>query len=250
MLLEKKVALVTGSSRGIGRAIALRLAREGARVIVHYHRSAVAAARTAQEIAAVGVEPDPLVVDADIRSTREIRRLFERIDARYGKIDVLVNNATMGGFGPALSIRDNVWDLTMQTGARALLILARHAVPLMREGGRIVSLSSTGSHRYVPNYGALGAQKASVEALSRTLAVELGRLGIIVNVVAGGLIETDALKFLPESARLRDHARSRTALGRVGQPVDLANVVAWLCGPDAEWVCGQVIVADGGASLA
>lgn len=243
------VALVTGSSRGIGRAIALRLARDGARVIVHYHRSAAAAKVVASDIATIGVEHDPLVIEADVRSLRAIQALFQRIKERYDRLDILVNNAAMGGFGPMLSIRENIWDLTMQTSARALLLIAREAVPLMPAGGRIVSISSTGSTQYVPNYGTMGAAKASLEAMSRTLAVELAPHGILVNTVSGGLVPTDALRFLPGSELLLEQARGRTPLGRLGQPDDIANVVAWLCGPDSAWVCGQVIVADGGASL-
>jgi enoyl-[acyl-carrier protein] reductase III len=246
--LRDKVALVTGSSRGIGRAIAHRLARDGARVVVHCRRNREAAEAVAAEIAAFGVEADPLVLEADVRSAEEVCGLFTRIRERYGRVDLFVNNAAMGGFGPLLSIKKHIWNLTMEASARSLLLCAQEAVPLMLEGGRIVSISSTGSFRHVPNYGVMASAKASLEAMSRSLAVELGPRGILVNVVSGGLVETDTLKFIPGNESLRDRAKT-APLGRIGTPEDLANVVAWLCGPDASWICGQVIIADGGASL-
>lgn len=246
--LAGKVALVTGSSRGIGRAIALRLARDGARLIVHCRRNLRAAREAAGEIAAAGGE-EPLVLSADVRSPLEIGELFRGIRERRDRLDLFVSNAAMGGFGPTLSTKKNVWDLTMESSVRAFLLCTQEVVPLMTEGGRIVAISSTGARRYVPNYGVMGAAKASLEALSRDLAVELAPRGIIVNVVSGGLVETETLRFIPGLEAMLEKARSKTPLGRNGSPDDIASVVAWLCGPDSAWVCGQVIVADGGASL-
>jgi len=247
--LAGAVALVTGSSRGIGRAIARRLARDGARLVVHCRRRLAAAHEVAAEMAALGLAEQPLVLAADLRNPAEIGDLFRGIRERCGRLDIFVSNAAMGGFGPTLSTRKHIWDLTMETSVRAFLLCTQEAVPLMKAGGRIVTISSTGSQRYVPNYGVMGAAKASLEALSRGLAVELGPRGIGVNVVSGGLIETETLRYIPGVEALLEKARTKTPMGRNGTPDDIANVVAWLCGPDSAWVCGQVIVADGGASL-
>jgi enoyl-[acyl-carrier protein] reductase III len=249
LALAGTVALVTGSSRGIGRAIARRLGRDGARVVVHCRRRLAAAHEVAAEIAALGLAEEPLVLAADLRNPAEIDDLFRDIRQRCGRLDIFVSNAAMGGFGPTLSTRKHIWDLTMETSVRAFLLCTQEAVPLMKAGSRIVTISSTGSQRYVPNYGVMGAAKASLEALSRGLAVELGPRGISVNVVSGGLVETDTLRFIPGVEALLEKARTKTPMGRNGTPDDIANVVAWLCGPDSAWVCGQVIVADGGASL-
>jgi enoyl-[acyl-carrier protein] reductase III len=240
---------VTGSSRGIGRAVALRLAREGARVVVNYRCNARAAREVAEQIAGFGFEPDPLLVSADVRRPEDVTAMFAAVRDRYGRLDVLVNNAALGGFGPLMRVKRHIWDLTMEASARPLLLCSQEAATLMKDGGRIISISSCGSKRYVPNYGPMGAAKACMEALSRYLAVEMAPRGIVVNVIAGGLIETDTLQFIPESDKLREHARSKTPLGRLGRPDDIAGVVAWLCGPDAAWICGQVIVVDGGRSL-
>jgi len=246
--LDGKVALITGSSRGIGRAVARRLASEGAQVVVHYRSNRDAAEETANEIRQLG--GDPLLVGADVRDPRQIKDLFARTADRYGTLDILVSNAAMGALKPALHLSWSKWDMTMEICARAFLLCAQEALPLMKaNGGRMVAISSLGSRKYIPNYTAVGAAKAALEAVTRYLAVELAQHKILVNAVCGGLIETSTLAYFPQAARMMDDARTRSPLGRVGQPVDLANIVAFLCSHDASWICGQTIVADGGYSL-
>ena len=246
--LHGKVALITGSSRGIGRAVAWRLAVEGAQVVVHYRANREAAEETANEIRQLG--SNPLLVGADVRDPRQIKDLFARIADTYSTLDILVSNAALGALKPALDLSWSKWDMTMEICARAFLLCAQEAVPLMKaNGGHMIAISSLGSRKYLPNYTAIGAAKAALEAVTRYLAVELAPYRILVNAVCGGLIETSTLAYFPERARMLDDARKRCPLGRVGQPVDLANIVAFLCGDDAAWICGQTIVADGGYSL-
>jgi enoyl-[acyl-carrier protein] reductase III len=247
--LQGKVALITGSSRGIGRAVARRLATEGAEVVIHYRANRAAAEETANEVRQLG--RDPLLIAADIRDPRQIKDLFSRIEDKHSALDILVSNAALGALKRALDLSWSKWDMTMEICARAFLLCAQEAVPLMKaNGGRMIAISSLGSRKYVPNYTAIGAAKAALEAVTRYLAVELAQYRILVNAVCGGLIETPTLAHFPEHAQMMDDARTRCPLGRVGQPVDLANVVALLCSDDAGWICGQTIVADGGYSLA
>ena len=247
--LEKKIALVTGSSRGIGRAIACRLAQEGAQVIVHYRTNREQADKTAKEVRSFGAEP--LVMAADLRDPHQIKALFCKIASEFGHLDILVSNAALGALKPAMQLTYSKWDMTMEISTRAFLICAQEAVPLMKgRKGRIIALSSLGSRRYIPGYVAIGAAKAALESITRYLAVELAPQGISVNAVCGGLIETSTLNYFPNREELIADSISRTPMRRLGQPDDLAEVVAFLFPIVASnWICGQTIVADGGFSL-
>lgn len=233
--------LVTGASRGIGRAIAARLAAPGRRVVINYLRHEGEAAKTAELVAAAGAEP--IVVAADVRSEDDLKRLAGALPS----VDVLVHNAALGSLKPAMDMRPNQWDLTIETSLRPFWLLTKLA-PLA-EGASVIGLSSLGSRRFIPGYAAMGAAKAGVEALTRQLAVELAPRGVRVNTVCGGLVETDALQYFPQREAMLEWATRATPLGRVGRPDDLANAVAMLVGPDAAWITGQVIVVDGGLSL-
>lgn len=242
MRFAGKSVLVTGGSRGIGRAIALRMAREGAaRVAIGYMRSDRAAEETAGELRALGAEP--VLVRGNVASERVVEQV-----AALGPLDVLVHNAATGVIRPALETEDRHWDWTHGANARALLSLARAAVPQMPAGSSIVALSSLGSTRVLENYALVGTSKAALEALVRYLAVELGPQGIRVNAVSGGIVETGALEHFPNREEMLAMGE-RTAAGRMLVPDDLAAVVCFLCSDDAEMIRGQVIVVDGGYSL-
>ena len=237
-----KSVLVTGGSRGIGRAIALRFAREGAgRVAIGYLRSDAAAEETAAELRALGAEP--ILVRGNVTSDRVIEQVAE-----LGPLDVLVHNAATGVIRPALETEDKHWDWTHSANARALLSLTRAAAPQMPAGSSIVALSSLGAGRVLENYVLVGTSKAALESLVRYLAVELGPRGIRVNAVSGGVVETGALDHFPNREEMLEMG-SRNAAGRIVTPDDIAGTVAFLCGPDAEMIRGQIIVVDGGFSL-
>jgi len=245
--LEGKVALVTGGSRGIGRAIALRLAREGAHIAFNYLRRHESARRTEEDLRALGVEV--LRVRAHLAEPEAVRALVQAVRERFGRLDILVNNAASGVARPALDLGERHWEWTMAINARAPWLLVKYAVDLMPPGARVVNLSSLGAQRVLENYFAVGVSKSALEAVTRYLAVELAERGIIVNAVAGGLVETEALQAFPNREEMRALARARTPAGRLVTPEDIAEAVLFLCGPGSEMVRGQVLVVDGGMSL-
>jgi enoyl-[acyl-carrier protein] reductase III len=246
-----KTALVTGSGRGIGRAIALRLARGGADLVVNYLRNQKPAEETAETIRSMGRHA--VVVQANISKPEGIERLFATIREQFGGLDIFISNAASGFNRPAMQQRVEGWDWTMNTNARAFLFAAQQAVPLMamRGGGWMVTITSPGAQRVLPDYVAVGASKAALNALTRYLAVELASKNIHVNAVSPGIVETDALKHF---ASLSDpmvisRAITNTPAGRLVTPEDVAEVVTFLCTPAAAMICGQVIVVDGGYTL-
>jgi enoyl-[acyl-carrier protein] reductase III len=232
---------VTGGSRGIGRAIALRFARDGAeRVAIGYFRSDSAAARTADELRALGAEPT--LVRGNVGSPRVLEEV-----AALGPLDVLVHNAASGVSTPALAATEKHWDWTLNTNARALLQLAQVVAPQMPEGASIVAISSLGAQRVLDNYTLVGTSKAALEALVRYLAVELAP-GVRVNAVSGGVVETDALEAFPNREEMLA-AGAANPVGRLVTPDDIAGAVAFLCSRDAGMIRGQTLIVDGGFSL-
>ena len=243
---DGKVALVTGASRGIGRAIALDLARRGADIAFNYMRSHQAAVETEKAVLALGV--DCLRVKANVGDPDKIKEMFEAVSARYGRLDILVNNAASGVQRAAVDLEPKHWDWAMAVNARAPWLCAVEASRLMPDGGAIVNISSMGSVRVLPNYFSVGTSKAALEAVTRYLAVEMAPLGIRVNGVSGGYVATDAFNSFPN----RDEMLALTdkTLGtRPLEPQDMADAVAFLCSDDAEMIRGQVIVVDGGVTL-
>ena len=251
MQFEGKVALVTGSGRGIGRAIALRLAEEGADLVINFFRNRKPAEETAEVIRSL--KRRAIVVKANIGDIDGIDALFDATEKEYGGLDILVCNAASGYNRPALKQKPKGWDWTMNINARSLLFSAQHAARLMqpRGGGHIVSISSPGSFRVLPDYVVVGASKAALEALTRYLAIEFSPLGIVVNAISPGVVETDALKYfdLLKDGTVIPQAIAATPAGRLVKPEDVAGLVAFLCSPDASMIRGQIIIIDGGYVL-
>ncbi len=242
MTFDGASVFVTGGSRGIGKAIALRFAELGAsRVAIGYLRSDAAAEETAEELRALGAEP--VLVRGNISSDRVLGEV-----SALGALDALVHNAATGVIRPALETEDKHWDWTMTANARALLALARVAAPQMSSGSSIVGISSLGSHRVLENYTLVGTSKAALEALIRYLAVELAPRGIRANGVSGGVVHTGALEHFPNKDEMLRLGSANPA-GRLVSPEDIAGAVAFLCSPEAEMIRGQILIVDGGFSL-
>lgn len=246
--LKGKVALVTGGTKGIGKAVALRLAKAGADVAVNYFRSRDTAERTVAELQALG--SNAIAIRSNVGKHELLHRIFDEIRAKYGKLDILISNAALGIYTEAMKIDDKAWDLSMHTNAQAFLLCVQHAQDMMPEGSRIVSLSSLGSQRYIDGYAAIGVSKAAIETLTKYLAFELAPRRINVNCVSGGFIDTDALKVFPSYDEMFKEVVKRTPFGRVGTPDEVAGVVFFLCTDDSRWITGQTIIVDGGYSLA
>jgi enoyl-[acyl-carrier protein] reductase III len=241
--MQGKSALVTGGSRGIGKAIALRFARDGAaRVAIGYYRNDEAAAQTGDELRALGAEP--VLVRGNISGDRVLREIAE-----LGPLDVVVHNAATGVIRPALEVEDKHWDWTLNANARALLSLARATVPSMPRGSSIVAISSLGAQRVLENYVLVGTSKAALESVVRYLAVELAPRGIRANAVSAGVVETGALDHFPNKDEMLEAGRTRTPAGRLVTPEDIAAAVTFLCSPDAEMIRGHTLIVDGGFSL-
>ncbi len=246
--LQGQVALITGSSRGIGRATALRLAREGVSVAINYLKNKLEADKTISELHNLGV--DAIAVQADTSKPDEIKRLFAEVKQHFNRLDIFVSNAAKGVFGAITRIGANGFDLTMATGPKALLLGAQEAVKLFGEkGGVIVAVSSIGNIRCLDGYSAMGAAKAALETIVRYLAAELGSKKIRVNAVSGGAIDTEALNDFKNQDEMKREWIARTPLGRLGTAEDIADIIAFLCSDQSRWIHGQTIIADGGGTL-
>ena len=243
MILEKGSVLVTGGTRGIGKAIALRLASEGAtRIALGYLRNDKAAEAAADEIRAAGAEP--ILVRGNVASERVVTEF-----ASHGPYAAIVHNAATGVIKPALETEDKHWDWTLNANARALLSLARACAPDMQSGSSIVAVSSLGAQRVLENYVLVGTSKAALESVVRYLAVELSPRGIRVNAVSAGVVETEALDHFPNREQMLSAGKTRTPAGRLVEPDDVAGAVAFLCSPDADMLRGHTLIMDGGYSL-
>lgn len=246
--LSGKVALITGGTKGIGKSVAIKLAEMGADVVVNYFRSRNAAEATLEELRKLGSNAH--AVRLNIGNHEKVPRLFEEIKEKYGRLDVLISNAALGLFTPALEISDKAWHLSMDTNAEAFLHVVQLGHGLMPDGSKIVALSSLGTSRYIGGYAAIGISKAAIETLTKYFAYELAPRRINVNTVSGGFIDTDALKGFPNYQIMVDEVVRRTPFGRIGRPEEIADVVAFLCSDKAKWITGQIIIVDGGYSLA
>ena len=242
-----RVALVTGGSRGIGKAIAIRLAEHGMDIVVNYVRHKQDAQKTAAEVEQRGQRC--LLVKANVAKEADVSTMFEAISEAFGSLDVLVSNAASGVLKPVLELTERHWNWAMDINARALLSLVQHGMPLMKRGSRVIAVSSLGSIRAIENYTTVGASKAALESLVRHLAVELGPRGIRVNTVSAGAVDTDALKKFPNRDLILETAIKRTPLGRLVTPDDVADVTLFLCSNLSNMIQGQVVTVDGGYAI-
>lgn len=247
--MNQKVALITGSSRGIGRETAIRLAKDGYDIVINYARSKSAALEVKEEIEAIGRKA--LVAKANVGDVKKIKAMFEEIKETFGRLDVLVNNAASGVLKPAMELEESHWDWTMNINSKASLFCSQEAAKLMElnGGGKIINISSLGAIRYLENYTSVGVSKAALEALTRYLAVELAPKNISVNAVSGGAVDTEALKHFPNRDELLKSAAEQTPAGRMVEMEDMVNTIMFLLSKDADMIRGQTIIVDGGISL-
>ncbi len=249
--LEGRVALVTGSSRGIGRACALRLAEAGADIVTNYVTSRSAAEDVAAEVVLRGRRA--WVVKADVSEEEDVESMIEFIGNEIGHLDIIVSNAASGGFRPLLESTSRHFQATMNLNVMAIVHLVKAAMPLLeRSPGRakVIAISSHGSQIALPMYGLVGTSKAAVESLVRHLALEIGDRGVNVNVVKAGLVETDSTRRFPEADRMFAERRTKTMTGeRVLTAADVADAVTFLASPLADLVQGEVLTVDGGAAI-
>ncbi|MDK1490656.1 SDR family oxidoreductase [Sinorhizobium sp. 7-81] len=240
-----KVAIVTGASRGIGAAIAERLARDGFTVVINYSGEAAPAEALTRRIEQRGGRA--LTAKADVSSAEAVRRMFDAAETAFGGVDVLVNNAGILKTATLADTRDDEFDRHFAVNVKGTFNTMREAARRMRDGGRIVNFSSTTLALNMPGYAAYNGTKAAVEAFTRVFAKELRGRNITVNAVAPGPIATD-LFLTGKSDELIANFAKMPPLERLGQPDDIANVVAFLAGPDAGWVNGQILRANGGVA--
>lgn len=255
MSFKGKKALVTGSSRGIGRGIALKLAERGAQVAVHFYRNQGAAQATLEKIRGLG--SNGFLVQADVCRPDEVRRLFQQVRSEFGSLDIFVSNARTEAatfYEAPMEITLDKWDTAVDSQAKAFLVAVREAAPLMSNGGRIIAITFAPGGRFGSwqPWVAMGAAKAALEVLVRYFAVALARRGITVNTISPGWVEDSVLNSLPDAFQtgLREwQERGWTPMGRLGTSADIGNAVALICSEEAAWITGQLIDVDGGASL-
>ncbi|MGE5525366.1 MAG: SDR family oxidoreductase [Rhodospirillaceae bacterium] len=243
MVSTRRVAIVTGASRGIGAAIAERLAHDGLTVVVNYSGSERAAEKLAEKIEAAGGKA--LTAQADVSKAEEVRRMFDAAEAAFGGVDVLVNNAGIMRLSPLGEASDEMVDSLIAINVKGVINTLREAARRLRDGGRIINLSSSVVGFHQPTYGVYTATKAAVEGLTHVLAKEMRGRNITVNAVAPGPIAT-ALFLDGKSAELVDRLAKANPLERLGTPEDIASVVAFLVSPEGGWINGQVLRANGG----
>ena len=253
--LHGKTALVTGSSRGIGKACAVTLAAAGADVVVNYVTSQREAEAVAEEIAALGRRV--ACVRADVGHEEDVQDMLGFVRDQFGRLDILVHNAATGGFRHLADTTQQQFDAAMHINALSLVFLLQAAAPLLErdprsasDRGKVVVLSSHGTHMALPQYGLIGSTKAAVTALARHWALELGDRGVNVNIVEAGLVETDSTRRLPGAAGMFAGRASKTLVGgRMLEAADVADAVLFLASSLSDLVQGQTLVVDGGAAI-
>lgn len=241
--LTGKVAIVTGAGRGIGRATALRLARDGAALVLNYVANESAARDLQALIRTQGGEAE--VVRADVSVLSDIPRLFDAAKVRFGNVDILVNNAGVSGRGAVSNTTEETYDRLFAL-TKGVFFTLQMAAERVADGGRIISVSTGLTRNWAVGAAAYAGSKAAIEQFSRSLSKDLGPRAVTVNVVLPGVVETDMTSAM--SPEMKEHARSQTSFGRLGRPEDIADVVAFLASDDARWVTGQLIVANGGST--
>jgi NAD(P)-dependent dehydrogenase (short-subunit alcohol dehydrogenase family) len=255
MALQGKHALITGSSRGIGRGIALALAEEGVKIAIHYFQNEAAAKETLAQVRKRG--SDGVLMQADVTRPEQITEMFRKLKTEFGTLDIFVSNARPEApmfFAPPLDITLEQWDTAFDSQAKAFLVAVREALPLMNDGGRMFAITYAEGSRTggLQPWVGMGSAKAALESLVRYIAVAVAKRGITVNAISPGWTEDSVLNTLPEQVQqlIRNwHERGWTPTGRLGTPADVGDVVTLFCSEKARWITGQVIYADGGASL-
>lgn len=255
MTFTGKCAFVTGSSRGIGRGIALKFAEQGARIAIHYFQNEAAAKDTLKKVRERG--SDGFIVQGDICRMEQVQSMFDRVRSEFGKLDIFVANARTEAptfYQPPMDIKLDAWDTAVDSQAKAFLVAVRAAAPLMAQGGRIIAITYAPGGRFGSwqPWVAMGAAKAAMEVLVRYFAVALAPRGITVNSISPGWIDDSVLNSLPQAVQdtIRDwQQQGWTPMGRLGTPADIGNAVSLLCSEEAGWITGQLLDVDGGASL-
>ena len=245
--LAGRTALVTGAARGIGKAIATKLAQAGCDIVVNYYNSHEEAEGLSEQFRALGRRA--VAIKASVSQPDSVDELFTELRKHFEHLDIVISNAASGVLKPAMDMTLKHWRWCMETNAFALNLLAQRAVPLMGAGGRIIAMSSLGSVRAMPNYAFIGASKAALESLVRSLAQELGPTGIRVNAVSAGVVETDALSYFPNREQLVESFKARSPAGPVLTPDDVAGAVYLLCLPEANMINGHTLFVDGGFAI-
>lgn len=241
-----KVALITGGARGIGRATALKLAHSGCDVAIVYYNSSDEAERLVEEIKQLGRVA--VAIQANVADHQSVKEMFAKFRESFTQLNFLVSNAASGVLKPALKMSTKHWRWCMETNALALNHLVSEGKDLMSAGGRVIALSSLGAHRAIPNYAFIGASKAALEALVRSLSLEMAEFGVTVNTVSAGVVDTDALKHFPNREQLLDEYQAHSLSARPLTPSDVANTVYLLCLPEAEMINGHTLFVDAGYS--
>lgn len=247
LIFTNKVALITGGARGIGRATALKLAQAGSDIAVVYYNSSDEAAALVDEIKGLGRRA--VAIQANVADHQSIKDMFQQLKEQYDHVDFLISNAASGVLKPAMKMSTKHWRWCMETNALALNHLVSEGRALMPSGSRVIALSSLGASRAIPNYAFIGASKAALEALVRSLSLELAEYGISVNTVSAGVVDTDALKHFPNREQLLDEYQTHALAGRPLTPEDVANAVYLLCLPEAEMIKGHTLFVDAGYSV-
>jgi enoyl-[acyl-carrier protein] reductase III len=243
---EGKVALITGASRGIGKALALRLAARGTNVIVNYKQNEELAREVVTEIERLG--STGLAIRADLETVEDIEAMFDQAQEQFGRLDFFVSNASASNFHHFMDLKPHHLERTFNLNVRAFVLGTQRAVKLMRDGGRVVVLSSYGSMRSFPTYANLGSAKAALETWARYMAVELAPRGVNVNAVNGGIIETDSSSYFYATGRVPslDTVLPKIPKRRMGTAAEVAECALFLLSPGAEYVTGTTLVVDSG----
>lgn len=246
LVFADKVGLITGGARGIGKATALKLAHAGSDVAVVYYNSSDEALALVDEIQAIGRKA--IALQVNVADHLSVKEMFVQFKEHFNRLDFLISNAASGVLKPALKMSTKHWRWCLETNALALNHLAIEGRPLMPKGGRIIALSSLGAHRAIPNYAFIGASKAALESLVRSLSLELAVDGITVNTVSAGVVDTDALKHFPNREQLLDEYQAHSLSDRPLTTQDVANAIYLLCLPEAAMINGHTLFVDAGYS--
>lgn len=245
-IFDNKTALITGGARGIGRATALKLAATGCDIAIAYYNSSDEALRLVDEISQLGRKA--IAIQANVADHQSVKELFVEFRKHFSHLDFLISNAASGVLKPALKMSTKHFRWCMETNALALNHLVSEAKELLCRGGRVIALSSLGAHRAIPNYAFIGASKAALEAMVRSLSLEMAEYGVTVNTVSAGVVDTDALKHFPNREQLLDEYQAHSLSARPLTPQDVANAVYLLCLPEAEMINAHTLFVDAGYS--